>query len=208
MWKELMKDEIITQSCQHWHREGFGSVNAHRAALDSPCLSFSPHCCSPCLSHISCCCWQGFSLPTLGKSHSPGPWRHHPDLSGLEPVTCLDGLMASDVCPRPLHAHPAHCPTGCNTALTPDHTGSGGAGNSPLLTNQQLGEINLCAPRLRVPMLHPECCILPTHGGAEQSRGGGAVLMPPPCSDSGSHKGSKGHPAPTGASFGAISPLC
>lgn len=21
MWKELMKDEIITQSCQRWHRE-------------------------------------------------------------------------------------------------------------------------------------------------------------------------------------------
>lgn len=73
MWKELMKDEIITQSCQHWHREGFGSMNAHTAALDSPCLSFSPHCCFPCHSHIPRCCWQGFALPTLGESRSPGP---------------------------------------------------------------------------------------------------------------------------------------
>lgn len=134
--------------------------------------------------------------PPSGKAIPLAPqyWRHHPDLSGFEPATCLNSLMASDVCPHPLHTHPAHCPTHFNSSTDPrpqlpGHvgTGSGGDGNSPLLTNQQLRELSLCAPRIE----GPECCVLPTRG-AEHRGGWSNVLMPLPCLDSSNYKGSKG----------------
>lgn len=113
--------------------------------------------------------------PPLGKAVPPAPQyrRHHPDLSRLEPVTCLDSLMASDVCQHPLHTHPAHCPTRFDSSPDPGPrlrgdvgTGSGGAGSPPTFTNQQLGELILCAPRFE----GAECCILPTGGGSRTWR--------------------------------------
>lgn len=113
--------------------------------------------------------------PPLGKAVPPAPQyrRHHPDLSRLEPVTCLDSLMASDVCQHPLHTHPAHCPTLFNSSPDPGPrlrgdvgTGSGGAGSPPTFTNQQLGELILCAPRFE----GAECCTLPTGGGSRTWR--------------------------------------
>lgn len=113
--------------------------------------------------------------PPLGKAVPPAPQyrRHHPDLSRLEPVTCLDSLMASDICQHPLHTHPAHCPTRFDSSPDPGPrlrgdvgTGSGGAGSPPTFTNQQLGELILCAPRFE----GAECCILPTGGGSRTWR--------------------------------------